>query len=99
MVRRKGEKPVVVMLDSYHDRHPVALMIASGSGWFGAWAGQKATPYSKLTRMTGINAGRLVAIDGGDRISRAELDALALAWGVSAGDIIKSMPDSDLVVE
>jgi hypothetical protein len=78
-MRRKGERPVAKLLDSWSPTHPVSRAIATGSTWFQAWAEQKGTPLGKLTRSTGMSQARLLAIDGGDRLSRAELDALAIA--------------------
>jgi len=99
MSRRKGERPIPRLLDSWSESHPVANMIRTGSHWFAAWQMQKCTPTAKLVRQTGIAAARLTAISYGDRVSRAELDALARAWNVSAGDLEASMPDKGLVVE
>ena len=97
--RRKGEQPVLKLLDTWSDSHPVANMIRTGSSWFAAWQMQKLTPSANLARQTGIAPARLAAISAGDRVSRAELDALARAWNVSAGDLEASMPDQGLVVD
>lgn len=99
MTRRKGERPLARPLENWSAQHPVARAIATGSRWFDAWIGQQSTPLVRLARQTGISAARLMTIQSGDRISRAEIDALARAWRVSAGDLIASMPDSALVVE
>jgi hypothetical protein len=99
MVRRKGEKPVVKLLDTYDEHHPVAHMIRTGYSWFSAWLFQKSTSLRRLRLFTRISAGRLTAISQGDRVSRAEIDARSLACHVSAGDIMKSMPDASLVIE
>ncbi|WP_150291149.1 helix-turn-helix domain-containing protein [Sphingobium estronivorans] len=97
--RRKGEQPIPRLLDSWSQDHPVANMIRTGSSWFAAWQMQKLTPAVKLARQTGIAPARLAAISAGDRVSRAELDALARAWNISAGDLAASMPDKRLLVE
>ena len=99
MSRRKGEKPVIAPLDRWSPDHPVAHMIATGSKWFSAWVAQKATPIFQLARKTGIKPARLMALEMGDYISRAELDAISVAWGVSTGDLIASMPDPSLVID
>ena len=98
-MRRKGERPVAKLLDSWSATHPVARAMATGSTWFQAWAEQKGTPLARLTRHTGMSQARLLAIDSGDRISRAELDALSIAWSVSAADLVASLPDQTLIVE
>lgn len=99
MSRRKGERPIPRLLDSWSPKHPVAHAIATGSSWFGAWAMQKAIPQAALARQTGISTARLTAIDHGDRVSRAELDALARAWCISSCDLAASMPEPDLLVD
>jgi hypothetical protein len=97
-MRRKGERPVIKLLDSWSPDHPVARAMATGSTWYQAWAEQKGTPLTKLVRRTGILPARLLAIDQGDRISRAEIDALAIAWSVSSEDLIASLSDPGRVV-
>ncbi|MBW4331378.1 hypothetical protein KY084_10895 [Stakelama sp. CBK3Z-3] len=91
MSRRKGERPVALELDRYGEDHPVAQMIADGDNWFQAWTAQTATPLTTLAKRTGIPRTRLLTIERDDRISRAELDALARAWCVSAGDLESSI--------
>lgn len=99
MSRRKGERPVPQQLDRWAPDHPVAHMVKTGTRWFSAWQMQKCVATSRLAKMTGMSERRLEAISRGDYLSRAELDALAIAWGVSAGDLIASMPSPHLVVE
>lgn len=99
MVKRKGEKPAPRYLDRWSDDHPVARSIQTGGYWFQAWVSQKVTPWPTLSKRTGIVTARFDAISHGDVISRAELDALAIAWETSAGDIIASMPSPELVVD
>ena len=77
----------------------MAHAIATGSYWFSAWMEQKATPIGALAKQTGISAARLLAIDAGDSLSRAELDALARAWAISAGDLIASIGSVASVVD
>ncbi len=97
VVRRKGERPLPVYLDTWSDMQPVARAIATGSWWFDAWVAQKATPYDALSRLTGIPQKRLATISARDRVSLAELDALARAWSISAADLRASVPP-ELVV-
>lgn len=99
MSRRKGERPVIKQLDTWASSHPVAHAIQTGSYWFDAWLGQKATPIASLSRLTGIPAARLMGIAYGDRISRAELDALARAWMISADDLATSIGKATLIVD
>ncbi|KQN92128.1 hypothetical protein ASE90_05210 [Sphingomonas sp. Leaf67] len=96
-MRRKGERPLPVYLDTWSDTHPVARAIATGSWWFDAWVAQKTTPYDALSRLTGIPRPRLDTIARKDRVSLAELDALARAWSISAADLRASVPP-ELVV-
>lgn len=98
MTRRKGERPVAVRLDSWSADHPVARAIATGDGWFDAWLQQKATPIGRLSKLTGIPGPRLFTIAQDDRISAAELEALARAWSISAADLRASLPDPDMVI-
>ncbi len=99
MTRRKGERPLERRLDRWSSEHPAARMIASGDSWFNAWVAQKATPLRRLSRQTGIGVGRLMTIGQGGHVSRAEIDALARAWTISAADLIASMPDPTIVVD
>lgn len=99
MSRRKGERPIPKPLDQWPQDHPVAHSIRTGSHWFAAWQMQKCTPNVKLAKQTGIATDRLMAINYGDRVSGAELDALARAWNISAGDLEASIGDASLVVE
>lgn len=98
MTRRKGERPIPIQLDQWAHDHPVAHAIRTGDTWFGAWQRQKCIPLAKLSRMTGIPVQRFSAIHYNGPLSRAELDALACAWSVSAADLIASMPTPGLVV-
>lgn len=98
-MRRKGEKPVLKYLDQWHSKHPVAHMIETGSHWFGAWVFQKNTPIFRLSKASGLRPERISAISAGDDISRAELDALARAWSISAGDLEKSINSACKIVD
>ncbi|SMF70465.1 hypothetical protein [Allosphingosinicella indica] len=98
-MRRKGERLRPILLDTYGPEHGVARAIRDGDRWFGAWQRQKATPYAMLAKRTGIPLARISALDAGDRISRAELDALAIAWSVSTGDLIASIGESTQIVD
>lgn len=91
MMRHKGQRPIPVMLDHWSSEHPVALDIRDGTHWFQAWLTQKTTPYARLSKLTGIPSQRFDAIQRGDAVSRAEVDALARAWAISANDLIKSI--------
>lgn len=98
-MRRKGEKPVLKTLLEITPSSPVMRTIASGDPWFKAWSFQQCTPMARLVRTTGLTAGRLAAIEQGDRISRAEIDVLARAWSVSAEGLIGTLPDRALVID
>lgn len=97
-MRRKGEQPVAKRLVQITPTSPVVISIAEGDHWFDAWVAEACTPWSKLARLSGIPGPRFSAIRGGDKISRAEIDALARAWSVSSEDLIRTIPDRDLVV-
>ena len=86
-------------LDRWAPDHPVAHMISTGTQWFTAWQMQKCVATFRLAKITGMSERRLEAISRGDCISRAELGALAIAWGVSAGDLIASMTTPHLVID
>jgi hypothetical protein len=98
-MRRKGERPVVKQLTRWSPDHPVARAIGDGDHWFKAWQMQECTPDQKLSRLTGISTGRFVAMELGYAVSKAEVDALGRAWGVSSADLIESMGNSTTVVD
>ena len=98
-MRRKGERPILKMLSRWDENGYVAENIASGTHWLDAWLMQNNTPFVRLSAMTGIPAARFMAIIRGDAISRAEIDALACAWSMSAGDLIASMGGRTEIVE
>lgn len=98
-MRHKGQQPIPQMLDHWSNDHPVASDIRDGTFWFQAWLTQKTTPYARLSRLTGIPAQRFDAIQQGDAVSRAEIDALARAWAISANDLIKSIDCQSSIVE
>lgn len=99
MSRRKGERPVPQRLQHWSDDHPVARAIRDGDYWFYAWLAQMATSYVRLTKRTGITVNRLIAINNRDAISRAELDALARAWSISAADLEASIAGATTIVD
>lgn len=94
----QGQKLVLVKLDRWTPGHPVANAIATGSYGFAAWMEQKAKPLGMLSKQTGIAAPRLLAIDAGDCVSIAELDALARAWAVGACILIASIGNAANIV-
>ncbi len=98
-MRRKGERPVPRRLLDVTPSSPVMRMIAEGDHWFNAWMFQQATALARLARTTGIAVARLHAMQQGDRVSRAEIDALARAWSVSAEGLIRTLPDRSLVID
>jgi len=99
VTRRKGKRPIARPLDRWSDDHPVARTTREGDKWSYAWLRQRATPMAKLAQQTGISLPRLMTIDRGGQVSRAEVDALARAWDISSGDLIASMPSPDLVID
>lgn len=98
-MRRKGERPVPKRLVVITATSPVVLSIADGDHWFNAWVSQACTPWAALARTTGIPATRFAAIKNGDKVSRAEVDALARAWSVSTADLISTIPDPTIVID
>jgi hypothetical protein len=98
-MRRKGERRVPTRLVEITPASPVVRSIAEGDHWFNAWVAEACTPWARLARMTGIPSSRFYAFMAGDRISRAEIDALARAWSVSGADLISTLPDPSLVVD
>lgn len=98
-MRHKGQPAFPKMLDHWSGDHPVASDIRGGTFWFQAWLTQKTTPYARLTKMTGIPLRRFHAIQQGDAVSRAEIDALARAWAISANDLIKSIDGQSAIIE
>lgn len=99
MVRRKGERPIPKQLAEWGPAHPVARMIRTGDRWFTAWSQQTCTPLAKLEGLTGIPRLRLLAIEQGSDVSRAEVDALARAWCVSGASLMDSIADAVSVID
>lgn len=95
----KGQRPIPIKLDHWHSKHPVARNIATGSHWFDAWLMQNNTPLVRLKALTGIPERRFFAIQQGDDVTRAEIDALARAWSVSSNDLIASIGGRVKVVD
>jgi len=60
---------------------------------------RKATPIVRLSKLTGIPGSRLLSLSSAERVSRAEIDALARAWVISSTDLIASIGDQAIVVE
>lgn len=98
-MRRKGERPPPKMLNRWDDDGCLAESIATGTHWLDAWLMQMNTPYTRLTKATGMPEQRFMAITRGDAVSRAEIDALARAWSVSAGDLIRSIGGRTEIVD
>ncbi len=99
MVRRKGERPVPRTIEQWSEKHPVARMIAEGDRWFMAWVCRTATPFRRLERSTGIPMERLMELSLGAAVSRAEVEALARVWFVSASDLIRSAAGTVEIIE
>lgn len=99
MARLKGQQPIPRPLRPFTDDHPVARSIRTGDHWFYAWLAQSSTPYVRLAKLTGIPIARFYDISTGGAVSRAEIDALARAWSVSAADLIRSIGGVSPIVE
>jgi len=99
--RRKGERPIEKsqFYMPFGDSHPVALAIRTGSRWFDAWQFQNSLPTVRLAKLTGIPADRLLDLSCGAAVTRLEVAALAMAYGVQPADIIASLPDPALLIE
>jgi hypothetical protein len=98
-MRRKGEQQISKKLDRWDPDGHIAQSIETGTHWLDAWLMQNGTPYVRLTAMTGIPSQRFAAITQGDVVSRAEIDALARAWSMSAGDLIASIGGRTVIVD
>ena len=98
-MRRKGEGLIAKKLERWDPDGHIAASIATGTHWFDAWLMQNGTPYVRLAALTGIPTQRFTAITRGDAVSRAEIDALAWAWSMSAGDLIASIGGRSEIVE
>ena len=98
-MRRKGERQISKKLDRWDPDGHIAQSIATGTHWLDAWLMQNGTPYVRLSALTGIPVQRFPAISQGDAVSRAEIDALARAWSMSAGDLIASIGGRSEIVE
>ena len=98
-MRHKGQRPIPKILHRWDENGYVAENIASGTHWLDAWLMQNNTPFARLSKATGIPVERFMAITSGDAISRAEVDALARAWSMSAGDLIASMGGRTEIVD
>lgn len=98
-MRRKGEQKLPKMLERWDPGGHIAQSIETGTHWLDAWLMQNGTPYVRLSALTGIPIQRFPAITRGDAVSRAEIDALARAWSISAGDLIASIGGRSEIVE
>ena len=98
-MRRKGEGLIAKKLERWDPDGHIAASIATGTHWFDAWLMQNGTPYVRLTALTGIPMQRFSAITLGDAVSRAEIDALARTWSMSASDLIASISGRSEIVE
>lgn len=98
-MRRKGEQKLARdhFYEPYNPAHPVAKCIATGTQWFHAWIAQYSLPYPRLKRLAGILPDRAAQLERGAAITRAEVEALAVACGVQPADIIASLPDPRLL--
>lgn len=97
-MRRTGEKKLTRIWPEWGPKHPVARNIATGNRWLDAWIGEAATPWEKMSRASGVPMGRIRAISGGDRLTRAELNAFAAAWNVDSQQVEASLGDPLLLV-
>lgn len=97
--KHKGEQPVDqgLFYRPYGADHPVAHMIRTGSGWFEAWQVQSNLDETRLSRRISMAPARIRQLRHGAPVKRAEVDALAQAYGVTADDIIASLPTPDLL--
>lgn len=98
-MRRKGEQQIPKMLERWDPDGHIAQSIETGTHWLDAWLMQNGTPYVRLSALTGMPVARFAAITQGDVVSRSEIDALARAWSMSAGDLIASIGGRSEVVE
>ena len=98
-MRRRGEVLIAKKLERWDPDGHISASIATGTHWLDAWLMQNGTPYVRLTALTGIPTQRFTAITRGDAVSRAEIDALARAWSMSAGDLIASIGNRSEIVE
>lgn len=98
-MRRKGEQLIPRMLERWDVDGHIAQSIATGTHWLDAWLMQNGTPYARLSALTGMPVARFSAITRGDAVSRAEIDALARAWSISAGDLVASIGGRSEIVE
>ena len=98
-MRRKGEGLIAKKLEQWDPDGHIAQSIATGTHWLDAWIMQNGTPYVRLTALSGIPTQHFAAITRGDAVSRAEIDALAGAWSMSAGDLIASIGGRSEIVE
>jgi hypothetical protein len=97
-MRRKGERKLTRTWPEWGPKHPVAHNIATGNHWLDAWTAEASTPWEKLSRSSGVPLGRIRAMSQGDRLTRAELTALATAWRADPAQVEASLGDPLLLV-
>lgn len=90
-MRHQGEKQIPTTLERWDIDGHVAHSIATETHWLDAWLMQNGTPYVHLSALTGIPVPRFAAITRGYAVSRAEIDALARAWSMSASNLLASI--------
>lgn len=98
--RRKGERPIdkAQFYQPYDSTHPVAHAIRTGSCWFLAWQFQYGFSNARLAKQTGMSSDRMYQLDHGAPVEVAEVEALAIAYGVQSSDIIASLPSPELLL-
>jgi len=91
-MRRKGERKLEREWMLWGPSHPVARAIATGTNWLDAWTGQACSPWSVVTKRTGISTDRLYRLADGDPVTRDEVEQLASVWGCPVADVLAALP-------
>lgn len=99
MAHRKGFPRIPLKLDEWDKNSPTARDIRQGTHWFDAWQAHRGMIDTRISHLSGIPRERFYAMRQGDKISRAEVDALACVFSVSANDLIKSMDSRNRIVD
>lgn len=76
VVRRKGERPLPVYLDTWSITHSAAQSVARGTWHLDASVGQTATTYKKRSRSASISPLRLAVISANGWMSLADMTGL-----------------------